>query len=921
MPTEVELKRIYNLPVLSGALADTDRIPFDEDAGSGNFDTKYFTPLQMRTYCLATLGTAASLNVPASGDAAANEVVKGNDTRLVSVASNGLIARTGVGAYAARTLTAGPGIGVTNGTGVSGNPTVSLDITSLAEDTLPDSVADFVVTYDASASAYKKVLLQNVAGASASSNLLSGLHIDTTPASVVRGDLITGQGASPKWTRLALGAAGRYVRSDGTDAAWSEIQFADLPEFITPLTEETSVAAGDLLAIYDVSAGALRKMTRANLVAGLSASFTVREVDGTPSLSATTLEFQQAVGFVVTDETGGVGRVTLSGVPDSALATISTAGKVNDSALSANVTLGGNTFIGTGAIVRETSPTLITPTLGVATATSINGLTITSSTGTLTITNAKTASFSNTLTFTGTDGSTVACGAGGTVVYEATAQTLTNKTLTTPILTVLDSQFTVQDNADPTKQAQVQASGITAGQTRTITLPDSNTTLPIASQVLTFSGPTAARSYTLPDAADTLAALGTIQTWTANQTFGSGILRATSARLTTDVSDANGNEVFKITATGSAVNEFTVINAATGSSPELSATGGDTNIGQKFTTKGTGDVYINQPSNGARLIIGRDAVTAKGAFQSFVVGSETLVFFGANGCADTGGSFIRFNTSQIGWVLEFDPRGGNDRFQLVKIDAAGSTTFPSEINGTGVYGLMSGGQIAWSSSATDARSTKDTGIARYSAGTVRITNGSTGGGNLLVGPSTAGLGATLGVLPDSALTNSIGNITKFGINSTGTPAAGFGGRANYSIETTTTIDTQAADMEWTWVDATHASRKARFVFNIYDTAAREAMRMEASGTAAMLGFFGATAVARPSAYTQTYSTADKTHANFTSADLATTAATQTTPWGFASQAQAENIATQFNLLRADVADLKQLVNALIDDAQALGLVG
>lgn len=45
------------------------------------------------------------------------------------------------------------------------------------------------------------------------------------------------------------------------------------------------------------------------------------------------------------------------------------------------------------------------------------GLTVTATTGTLTLTNAKTLSVSNTLTFTGTDGSSVAFGTGGTVVY------------------------------------------------------------------------------------------------------------------------------------------------------------------------------------------------------------------------------------------------------------------------------------------------------------------------------------------------------------------------------------------------------------------------------------------------------------------------------------------------------------------------
>lgn len=80
-------------------------------------------------------------------------------------------------------------------------------------------------------------------------------------------------------------------------------------------------------------------------------------------------------------------------------------------------------FSGTGNVARVASPTFTAPTLGAALATSINGLTITSSTGTITVTNAKTASFSNTLTFTGTDSSSVAFGGGGTVGYVVSSGT------------------------------------------------------------------------------------------------------------------------------------------------------------------------------------------------------------------------------------------------------------------------------------------------------------------------------------------------------------------------------------------------------------------------------------------------------------------------------------------------------------------
>jgi len=80
-------------------------------------------------------------------------------------------------------------------------------------------------------------------------------------------------------------------------------------------------------------------------------------------------------------------------------------------------TLSVTSTTGSGDVVLATSPTLTSPTLGAASATSINGLTITSSTGTLTVANSKTATISNTLTFTGTDSSSVAFGTGGTVAY------------------------------------------------------------------------------------------------------------------------------------------------------------------------------------------------------------------------------------------------------------------------------------------------------------------------------------------------------------------------------------------------------------------------------------------------------------------------------------------------------------------------
>lgn len=94
-----------------------------------------------------------------------------------------------------------------------------------------------------------------------------------------------------------------------------------------------------------------------------------------------------------------------------------------------------------------------------------------------------------------------------------------------------------------------------------------------------------------------------------------------------------------------------------------------------------------------------------------------------------------------------------------------------------------------------------------------------------------------------------------------------------------------------------------------------------TSTTQKLGFYNATPVVQPSAYTQTYSTASKTNPTATAANLSTTASTNTTPYGFATSAQADDIATQVNKMQTDYINLQKLVNSLIDDLQSLGLVG
>lgn len=118
-----------------------------------------------------------------------------------------------------------------------------------------------------------------------------------------------------------------------------------------------------------------------------------------------------------------------------------------------------------------------------------------------------------------------------------------------------------------------------------------------------------------------------------NATTDGTTLTLTSPKLITALNDTNGNEIFKVTATGSAVNEFTITNAATGVAPILSATGGDTDISISLTPKGAGVVTVNSsltvsPASGDSVLMMKAAA-----------GTSTWMDWRANNYAGAGVSF------------------------------------------------------------------------------------------------------------------------------------------------------------------------------------------------------------------------------------------------------------------------------------------
>ncbi len=183
-------------------------------------------------------------------------------------------------------------------------------------------------------------------------------------------------------------------------------------------------------------------------------------------------------------------------------------------------------------------------------------------------------------------------------VIELTGSLSAGRNVTIP----LDVQtFYIIKNA--TSGGQIVTFKYTSGSGSSVAIANGDTVLVYAT----------ANDGTNPDIVDVgMATLTGTQTLT-NKTL-------TSPAIGTKISDTNGNELINLTATSSAVNEFTIANAATGNGPILSSTG-ETNVDININPKGSG---VLKSATAAVKIAGKETmwVPAAAMYASSTNGAD-----------------------------------------------------------------------------------------------------------------------------------------------------------------------------------------------------------------------------------------------------------------------------------------------------------
>lgn len=387
----------------------------------------------------------------------------GQALALHNLATNGLIARTGSGTVAGRSIAQGTGISVSNGDGVSGNPTIGVDSTvALRADT------HFIGT-------------TSVALNRASANLaLTGISSVTLPGAT-SGTVLLQPAATAGTTTITLPATTGTVVTTGDSGTVTSTMIADGTIVNGDINASAAIAITKLAAstISGISLGNnLATLTISTGLTGTSYNGSTAVTIGIDSSVVTTTGSQTLTNKTFTDSTtlfqddvDNTKKLAfqLSGISASTTRTLTipnVSGTIITTGDTGTVT---STMIADGTIVNGDINASAAIAITKLAASTISGVSLGNNLNALTIgTGLSGTSYNGSAAVTIAIDSTVATLTG--------SQTLTNKTFT-------DNTTTFQDDVDNTKKMQFQLSGISASTTRTLTIPNNSGTIALLSDI------------------------------------------------------------------------------------------------------------------------------------------------------------------------------------------------------------------------------------------------------------------------------------------------------------------------------------------------------------------------------------------------------------------------------------------------------
>lgn len=229
------------------------------DGSANDWGTELNTALTALDALFAAAGTGTSVGFNVGAGKTLTVAGTINVTGTANIDHDGLtnfVANEHVD-HSAVTFTAGGAL--TGGGDLTTSRNITLDINGLTEDTDPDEAADFIITYDVSGVAHKKVLISNISH-DGLGDFVANEHIDHSAVSISAGEGLSGGGTIAANRALALDVSG--------------------------LTAETSIDENnDYVVVYDTTAAAHRKVSPANLPSVVDQHMVARAVEKTVSLT------------------------------------------------------------------------------------------------------------------------------------------------------------------------------------------------------------------------------------------------------------------------------------------------------------------------------------------------------------------------------------------------------------------------------------------------------------------------------------------------------------------------------------------------------------------------------------------------------------------------------------------------------------